>query len=169
MKKKLFASLILSIFSMGIGYCQVIDAFLNDNDGQYTNIRNAPNGTIVGKIPTSHSVEFILKTPKNGWWRIDGDDYYDFDLDKGVELKPLKAGNWIHYSCLGVDTRNYGGERLYLRVTPSPKGKVVCSFSEEVVLRPIDIKGDWVKVSYGKNTGWIHSKWLCGNPVTNCN
>ena len=39
-----------------------------------------------------------------------------------------------------------------------------------IELRPIDVKGSWVKVKTtdGKHEGWIESDWLCGNSLTNC-
>jgi SH3-like domain-containing protein len=67
-------------------------------------------------------------------------------------------------------TRNYGGQTLYLRKSPSASAPVVYKFKEEITLRPMEIKGDWVKVqtSDGKFTGWIEEEWLCGNALTNC-
>ena len=86
------------------------------------------------------------------------------------KLKGSTTGYWIHYSVLGMGTRNYGKEKLTLRQSPNAKSAAVYSFTKEIVLRPMDIKGDWVKVKTidGKYTGWIEADWLCGNSLTNC-
>ena len=166
MKKILLTMMMLVCIAMS-GKAQVLDVFFNDNDGPYTNVRNAPKGAIMARIPTNVDVMVDVETPRNGWWRIVNDSYSLADQG-GIALKGSKTGYWVHYSVLGVATRNYGGQRLYLRSTPN--GKVVYSFTKEDVLRPIDIRGSWVKVKTldGKHTGWIENEWLCGNPLTNC-
>ena len=65
---------------------------------------------------------------------------------------------------------NNGGQHLFLRSSPSAKARVVYTIKAETILRPVEIKGDWVKVktSDGKGFGWIQAEWLCGNSVTNC-
>lgn len=171
MKKTiLFAFVAFMMVALKAG-SQTISVFLCDDDGSYTNIRNAPNGKIVSKISTSKEAIFELKTPKDGWWRIEGDEYELVgDDDEVVRLKGSKTGYWIHNSCVGYGTRNYGGQSIQLRATPSSKGKVVYTFTEELIVHPIDVKGSWVKVKTddGKHTGWIDSFWLCSNPLTNC-
>lgn len=66
---------------------------------------------------------------------------------------------------LGVFTADNSGKFTNVRNAP-----VVFKFKEEEILRPMDIKGDWVKVQTydGKYTGWIEAEWLCGNALTNC-
>ena len=147
---------------------QSLDVFFWDTVGKYTNIRNAPNGKIVQKVSTSIDGMLNVESPVNGWWVICDNNYYV--PDGGMYKLTGARKYYIHYSCIGVGTRNYGGQTLYLRATPSARAKVVYSFKEELVLRPIDIKGDWVKVTTtdGKHTGWIELEWLCGNPLTNC-
>ena len=69
-----------------------------------------------------------------------------------------------------MGTRNYGKQKLILRKSPNAKAAIVYSFTDEIMLRPMEIKGDWVKVKTtdGKYTGWIEIEWLCGNALTNC-
>ena len=147
---------------------QSVSVFFSDNGGKFINIRNAPNGKVVDKVSVDSNGMLEVMSPVNGWWVICGNSYEE--PDKG-EIK-LKGGKklYIHSSGIAFATRNYGGQKLVLRSTPSSKGKVVYSFKEEILLHPIDVKGDWVKVSTfdGKHTGWIETEWLCGNSVTNC-
>lgn len=169
--RKVFFSLFACLSFAAVQAQTIVSAYIVDNNGAFTNIRNAPNGKIVHRISTKATVDFALMTPRNGWWRIEGDSYSNYDTESEVKLTGSKTGYWIHYSCLGFCTRNYGGEKMYLRATPSLKGKVVYTFSEpETLLRPVDAKGDWTKVKTGdgKHEGWIENVWICSNPVTTC-
>lgn len=164
--KKAFITIVLIGFCAISAWSQSLEVFVSDSNGD-TNVRNAPKGTVVAKLSQDGNWMFSVETPKNGWWRIQDGAYSGPDTDE-LHFKGSKTGYWIHSSVIGVSTRNYGGERLSLRQSPSDKAAVVYSFTDEVVLNPIDIKGDWVKVTNGKYTGWIEAEWLCGNAVTNC-
>lgn len=168
MKKKLLVLFALTTW-LSVSVCaQSLRVYIVDKNGPYTNIRNAPKGKIVDKIPTSETAMFGVEKPTNGWWKIIGTSYGTGDVDG--TLTGSTTGYWIHYSVLGMATRNYGGQTLYLRKSPSASAPVVYKFKEEITLRPMEIKGDWVKVqtSDGKFTGWIEEEWLCGNALTNC-
>ena len=170
MKKALL--FLFAIVLCGAVKAQSLSVYIFDNDGPYTNVRNRPSGTVVDRIPVDANAMLEVKTPTNGWWRVEGDCYDGILRDdfEEVKLKGSSTGYWVHYSCLGVGTRNYGGERLYLRSDPSKGARVVYTIKEETVVRPVEIRGDWVKVKTldGRGFGWIQSEWLCGNSVTNC-
>lgn len=168
MKKKLFVLLtMMTCLSVGVS-AQSLGVFTYDNSGKFTNVRNAPKGKVVDKIPTEVCAMIGVEKPTNGWWKIIGDTY-DTGDDEGT-LKGSTTGYWIHYSVLAMGTRNYGGQTLYIRQSPSASAPVVYKFKKEIQLRPMDIKGEWVKVQTtdGKYTGWIEEEWLCGNSLTNC-
>lgn len=143
--------------------------FIDDNDGPFTNIRNAPKGKVVSKVSATSGIMLTVLYQKNGWWYIDGNDYWDPETDTGY-FAGSTTGYWIHSSVLAVGTRNYGGEKLSLRKSPASNAPVIFSFKDERLLRPSDIRGSWVKVKTydGKHEGWIEDEWLCGNSVTNC-
>lgn len=168
MKKNLIILFVLLTALSATVSAQSIGVFTWDSKGKFTNVRNAPNGKVVDRIPTSDAAMIEVEKPTNGWWKIVGDDY-DTGDEQGT-LKGSSTGYWIHYSVLGVGTRNYGKQKLTLRQSPNAKSAAVYSFTKEIVLRPMDIKGDWVKVKTtdGKYTGWIEMDWLCGNSLTNC-
>lgn len=168
MRKKFFVLLTMMIWLSVVASAQSLGVFTYDNNGKFTNVRIAPKGKVVDKIPTDVSAMIGVEKPTNGWWKIVGDTYATGDFEG--KLKGSTTGYWIHYSVLGMGTRNYGGQTLYIRKDPSASAPVVHKFKKEIVLRPIDIKGDWVKVqtSDGKYTGWIEEEWLCGNALTNC-
>ena len=168
MKKKLFVLLMMmTCLSVGVS-AQSLGVFTYDNSGKFTNVRNAPKGKVVDKIPTEVCAMIGVEKPTNGWWKIIGDTY-DTGDDEGT-LKGSTTGYWIHYSVLAMGTRNYGGQTLYIRQSPTASAPVVYKFKKEIQLRPMDIKGEWVKVQTtdGKYTGWIEEEWLCGNSLTNC-
>ena len=148
---------------------QSLRVYIYDNDGPYTNIRNAPKGKVTAKIPTNSDAMMMVVKCVNGWWQIENGEYWLPD-DGDKKLKGSTTGYWIHKSCIAVSSRNYGGQELSLRKSPSSQAAATYSFKDEIMLRPIDIKGDWVKVQTldGKHSGWIESEWLCGSSVTNC-
>ena len=169
MMKKVFSLLLVLLTSLPAIVCaQSIRVYTFDESGPFTNVRNAPKGKVVDRISTGVSAMFEVEKPTNGWWCIVGNEYSTGD-ENGT-LKGSTTGYWIHYSVLAVGTRNYGGQKLTLRKLPNAKSAKVYQFSEEILLRPMDIKGDWVKVKTvdGKYTGWIEVEWLCGNALTNC-
>lgn len=143
----------------------MVSVFLFDTSGVDTNIRNAPKGKVIAKLDRTGEYILTLTEPKNGWWKI-------VDVEEATEAREiaLKTVGYIHYSVVGFATRNYGGERIYLRELPNESAKVSFSFTDELVLRPLDVVGDWVKVvtADGKHTGWIEDVWICSNPLTNC-
>lgn len=168
MKKKTFVLLtLLCWLSLSLS-AQSLGVYISDPNGPYTNIRNAPKGKVVCKIPTNVTAMIGIETPTKGWWKIIGTTY-DTGDEEG-HLSGSTTGYWIHYSVLGIGTRNYGSETLYLRQSPSATAPVVFQFNDERTLRPMEIQGEWVKVQTedGKFTGWIEDEWLCGNALTNC-
>ena len=168
MKKKLFVLLTLMTWLSVSANAQSLGVFTYDNNGKFTNVRNAPKGKVVDKIPTEVCAMISVEKPTNGWWKM-VDNSYDTGDNEGT-LKGSTTGYWIHYSVLAMGTRNYGGQTLYIRQSPSASAPVVYKFKKEIRLRPMDIKGEWVKVQTtdGKYTGWIEEEWLCGNSLTNC-
>ena len=144
----------------------VFDAFLSDQNGEYSNVRDTPNGKVISRIPTNRVMQLSLLSQGNGWWKITsywetGNEYYD-DI----------IGGMIHYSCLGVSTRNYGGQKCTLRKALDAQSQGVYHFMSEMTLRPKQLSDDcnWVLVETfdKKISGWIECFWICGNPVTNC-
>ena len=168
MKKKHFVLMTLMTWLSVDVSAQSLGVFTYDNSGKFTNVRNAPKGKVVDKIPTDVCAMIGVEKPTNGWWKLTDNTYETGDFDG--KLKGSTTGYWIHYSVLGMGTRNYGVETLYIRKNPSESAPVVYKFKKEIVLRPMEIKGEWVKVQTcdGKYTGWIEVEWLCGNSLTNC-
>ncbi len=140
--------------------------YLNNSNKSGTNIRKTPKGDIVTKLILDDANYFyfiILTEAKNGWFKIES----PIQSAKG-DIKIPNGEGWIHGSVISVDTRNYEGQHLNL--LDKPKGKKVIKVikEEEIGLRLKDLCGEWVKVECNGTIGWIESKWLCGNNLTNC-
>lgn len=137
--------------------------YIDDSD-PYTNIRKSPGGALLGKVDNGEEDAWTvtIHNPSKGWWQLYGKRLGDIDISEGA---------WIHYSVLGMRTRNYGGGALSLRASASTKASVVATINkEEMTVRPMDISadGEWTKVKCEAGTGWIETSWLCGNPYTTC-
>ena len=167
MKKYLLMAMAVGLlFVSSAARAQSVQVFINDDKGPFTNVRDGVKGNIVGKIPVDQSIMLAVEEPKNGWWRICEGMYYTPDGDE-TKLSGSQNGYWIHSSVIGISTRNYGGQTLCLRDQPSEVGKPVFTFSKELLLNPIDVKDEWVKVQTpdGKHSGWILEYWLCGDQL----
>ena len=134
-----------------------------------TNVRSTPGGSVVLQLPCDCSYIAMVCSPRNGWWRLVQAENAEEGIEVSLAGSPSRQYS-VHGTVLGLSSRNYGGERLVLRAEPNDKAKPVYSFTDEITLIPVDVKGDWVKVSTpdGKHTGWIEVEQLCANPLTNC-
>ncbi|MBQ2163191.1 MAG: hypothetical protein II445_01645, partial [Muribaculaceae bacterium] len=161
----LFAVLLMPVLASAQG---LVQAYIIDNDGAATNVRNAPNGKVVATLPTSEAFVVTLLDVKNGWWKIDSDVEQYGDDEKTITLNGSKTGYWIHQSLLMLATMGSNYTKLYK--TPSTKGKLVFKGEKYLDFHPIGIKGEWVKVKSvdGKYTGWGLSDHFCTNPLTTC-
>lgn len=172
MRKFVLTTLIM-VFSMSV-YAQTgASAYIYDTSGTPTNVRNAPNGQVVQTLPDvdgGHVVELL--EVKNNWWKIDPVvEVYGYEEDESVQLKGSTTGYWVHNSVLRFHIS--GSYDNVLRVTPSAKNKplkIGTSYLMEVGLRPIEIRGEWIKVetSDKRYTGWMPIDKICSNPLTTC-
>jgi hypothetical protein len=172
MKKYIITSLILFVV-MSVSAQTGASAYICDNSGTPTNVRNAPNGKIVKKLPDIDGGYVVsLLEVRNKWWRIDPViDVYGGEENEYVQLNGSKTGYWVHYSVLQFGIA--GDHENVLRETPSPKGKplkVAPSYLHEVGLCPLEIRGEWIKVITSDNryTGWMPIDKICDNPLTTC-
>ena len=138
-----------------------LTCYILDKD-PLTNVRRSPGGELLGQLRGDDDYMLTICEPSKGWWKIFGTRVGSLDISGGA---------WIHYSVLGMRTRNYGGQALTLRAAPSADAQVVATIrTEEMTVRPVDISadGEWTKIKCAAGTGWIESSWLCGNPYTTC-
>lgn len=48
-----------------------LSAYINDVDGEFTNIRSTPGGKIILQLPTTRVYLVSLSDFQNGWWKIE--------------------------------------------------------------------------------------------------
>ena len=167
MKKIVFLLIMFLTALAGSAQDTLIAYFMGD--ASMTNILNKPMGATVMQLSYDDMYIFILSSPQDGWWKIE--EMSKVEEEEPVSMTGSDTGEyWIHYSSLGIGTRNYGGQCLTLRAAPDEEADIVYSFTKELELMPMDVQGDWVKVMVdGEDiVGWIEAEWLCSNPLTNC-
>lgn len=160
--------------AVGVRRTGCVQAYLYDNVGSYTNVRYLPNGKVKVTLTRDLFIPcFELTGYKDGWWKIvTCMDAEGVDNDSVDAICEKAEGGYIHYSCVAVETRNYGGQTVEFRADPDPRSKVVWKTKEVIMVRPIGVSLDglWWKVRSedGKHEGWVTTDQLCTNPLTNC-
>jgi len=142
--------------------------YLSDPDVEgVTNLRSEPNGEILGELEHDYEYIIYLDAQLNGWFRIASVEGI------GIEIDVPKSELWIHYSVVGVSSRNYGNQTLNLYSLPNSESEICGKIIYETSLKVTKVQGDFAYVFFidennKKISGWIETTWLCGNPVTNC-
>lgn len=134
------------------------------DNGTTTQVCNAPRGKVVMQLPAGNGYKFEVETVHDGWWRLS--DEQEVWSSVVFPYQGL-AHKWVHYSSLGLSTRNPHGEVIALRVAPTEAAVTICVLQGEVQMHPLDFKGEWCKVQTfdKKYTGWLRKKWLSPHPV----
>ena len=130
------------------------------------NIRTAPNGKIVKTLSGEGEYTVEVYEMKDGWCRI-APTVYENTVGNDIKLKGSANDQyWIHNSCLGAN----GRAETKLRATPDMNGKVLMKVTEDTLVRPLEIRGLWIKVRdvKSKKEGWVLDEELCSNPLTTC-
>lgn len=131
---------------------------ITDADGDYTNLRRTPNGQIVYQLPTSVAYRLVVEEPTKGWWQIANNKVEKIKKEGKTKKIELPEGVvLVHSSVLSVETNNEEGQKIELKKAPNEDAQKEYSFSKPMEFRPVDIKGEWVKVSTidNKRSGWI--------------
>ena len=139
-------------------------------DSSATNIRRSPGGEILCRLSPDQDYMLDVFDATNGWWRILAEVVTTVE-NEDIELSEDGSEAWIHSSVLVMSVRNYDGTPEPLYESPDEASEVVGKIAEqEALVHPVDMAGDasWVKVKWGKLTGWINFDRLCANPVTTC-
>ncbi|MBQ6080252.1 MAG: hypothetical protein IJK93_08250 [Muribaculaceae bacterium] len=167
--KKILLITILFVTALAASAQDTISAYLSC-DPPMAYILNKPRGATVMTLSYEKSYVFSLTSPQEGWWKIV--EFWNAEDDEDTTvLEGSDTGEyWIHYTALGLGTRNYGGQEIFLRAEPDEDAAIVYTTNREIELMPMDVRGDWVKVMVdGQDIeGWIEAEWICSNPLTNC-
>ena len=147
----------------------VFQAWVTDPDPTGTNVRQTPNGVVMRILmPNEHSYMVSVLEEWNGWFRIDN-PIQVLDTEEDLYCDGEMPTLWIHSSLLGCTTR----VDVQLLKEPSSSAPVSIRIGADVVVQPMAIKGQWVKVKHTNSrnktfTGWVKASSLCGNPVSLC-
>ena len=171
--KKIILAFLMMLMTMTVFAQTQASAFILDESGSPTNVRNAPNGSVVKTLPGVDGGYVVELLESNGnWWKIDPIiDIYGSDDDDQICLEGSKTGYWVHNSVLAFNIA--GEQKNVIREKPSAKAKPLklnSSYLFDVALRPLEIKGGWIKVvtTDKKYTGWMPISKICDNPLTTC-
>lgn len=131
-------------------------------------VRNAPNGKVVFSTINNKNYTINILKVENGWCLIHENAIIpNGDESDIVELKGSSTGHyWIKASALGANGRS--NAKLY--ATPDKGSKVLMNVTEDVIVEPIELHDEWIKVREVKTRkeGWIPRENLCSNPLTTC-
>lgn len=86
-----------------------VNAYIYDDDGDFTNIRNRPKGAVIDKIPCGQGrFGVYLDKESNGWWHIKDSKVYDTKTDQYRELNGDDC--WIHKSIVKFEKESLDDE-----------------------------------------------------------
>jgi hypothetical protein len=156
-------------------------AYVIDTDPAGLNVRLAPGGEIIDKLPAGAMVE--ITGQKGGWLRIanaeypcEGADLERFAKANGhagcaeawVKLPKLKG--WVFAKKLGTSTRKYGPEPQVWLLTraDTTSEKVFEVVKQEARVTLVGCKGEWLEVEFQGRTGWLEPSLSCPNSLTTC-
>lgn len=108
------------------------------------NLRSGPTtgNAIIFQLPEGYPLKVLAR--KGKWLKVS-----DFENDKGWIFNSLVSKT--RYVIVKVKECN-------ARKGPGTNYPKVGSLTREVILKKIGRKGEWIKVSHPKLTGWVHSK-----------
>lgn len=143
-------------------------AYVSDPDPKGpTNVRDKPNGAVLVPLDKSDDYMVDIIGQKDGWFEISSVT----GIENVIDL-PTQSG-WIHNSVLAVSTANYGNQKIPVYLNPDNQSESVTTINQEMQVWFTKIYKEYVFINFeddngNKIQGWVESKWLCGNPVTNC-
>ncbi len=138
--------------------------YVIDQDPQGLNVRRAPNGEILGALPTDTEIE--IQAMNNGWILISAEaepQYFPYNSFNGL--------GWVYSRLVGVGTA-YGPSsgKVNLYAAPSTQSTPNAIINSGLFgLAIIDCDGAWLKVQTADGkVGWLAPINQCSSSVTNC-
>lgn len=159
---------IMSVASESNNPCDAT-GFVIDNDPNGLNVRSAPKGNIISRIPHNDYDSFTqvhIVASEEGWLQISG--WEDFFVSVTFDEKA-----WIYGRLVGTFVRGYeeGGVEAYAE--SSNDAEKMGQFLANHVVKVIDCKKDWLFVSGQSVDGrrieaWLAPEEQCSNALTTC-
>lgn len=123
---------------------------INDADPAGTNLRQTPGGEVIAVIPSAPDGKIRqvrAVESRNGWFHV-----------LAQEQAPVEG--WMHSSVLAVCAypTEDGNAALYAEAGGS--GVPLCRVPSTTPMRPLERKGDWLKVRYTADSGKTTDAWM---------
>ncbi|WP_164667634.1 SH3 domain-containing protein [Virgibacillus doumboii] len=148
---------------------------VTDSGNENLNLRNSPNGTIIGKIPDGSTVKIIgtdgewYNVKYNGKFGWAHGDYINKLNSSKVQAQVTsnsvsKTMNVVKpeldkgYPSGVFGLTDTGNDNLNLR--KKPDGSIIGSIPNGSTIEVISTNGAWNKVRYDDNTGWVHGDYV---------
>lgn len=152
-------------------------AYVIDPDPNGLNVRDKPNGKVITRLPLDAMV--TITAFKDGWIKISEADYPDNEGFAKKNHHPCKDGwtkltginGWVFAKHLGTSVRNYNPDKEeWLLSENLPTGQKTVKLEDtNAGVIVLECSGNWLKVIYRSNTGWLHPDLNCPNSLTTCN
>ncbi len=131
-----------------------------DDENEFSNIRENPNGTIILKLNYGGSNGYIFNVVdfQDDWLKIN----HIVGVD-GYDISNFEA--WIHVSIVGASAT------YNLTLMNQANGKTIVGevIGEQDSFKITALECDWIEIETKEGLiGWVQSDKICGNPVTTC-
>jgi SH3-like domain-containing protein len=138
-KVSVMAASIIAFSSVSIMAAEFVSVV---KDG--VNLRSGPTtgNEVLFQLPAGYPLKVLAR--KGKWLKVS-----DFENDKGWIFNSLVSKT--PYVIVKVKECN-------ARKGPGTNYPKVGSLAREVILKKVRRKGEWIKISHPKLTGWVHSK-----------
>ena len=149
-------------------------AYINDSDGEYTNIRNAPSGKVILQLPTGRVYLINLSDFQKGWWKIDGLVLINENEEEVPYTIPTNAEYWIHTSCVNSEIKGDGTISFVLLSEPREGSSLVGNYPAGTlpsIHKILDLSNDknYLKVKLNDgHVGWIPASIVCYSYFSVC-
>ena len=144
--KRLFLGTVVALFIVSLAATGLAAEYVSvKKDG--VNMRSGPNTTskVIWQVFESFPLEVIKREGK--WAYV-----VDFEGDKGWIYETLISSKKT--VIVSVETAN-------MRSGSSTSDSIIATVKKGVVFEMLEMKGDWMKVSYKNEiTGWMHNSLL---------
>lgn len=158
---------------------QINQGFLDSGDSTFLyNIYDEPNGEVIYYLQPAEEAGWgvtIVEESGNYFkilniWRQSAEALDFWKNDWMNEYKYV----WIEKGSVGINTKNYDQQLIYLYSKPSTKSKSIGSLNNVQTVIVKDVCNDWANViaqdHQGKDLeGWLSPKDQCSNPLSACN
>ena len=163
----------LACLLLAIGICPAgasddvspVPALVSDADPAGTNVRVAPSGEVACVMPFASGPRIVrVLESKKGWFRVLPFPIEEYEIE-GASTVP--AEGWMHGSVLALCACASEDGDPWLYVAPGWNADSDIKIPEGTPLRPLERKGEWLKVRTSQNgksiVRWANEQQVCAS------